>query len=329
MYFRLSKINVRQMRAGRPQVFPAGSNDENHDTFPVKLGNIDDYSIITRVGRGKYSNVFCGRTKDGDLCVIKVLKPVRIGRIEKEIQLLKCIRDGPNICHLQDVVLDKGSGSIALVLDWQENTMARDIKNVDIPIYIYKVLEALSFAHAKDIMHRDVKPGNIVFDSTTKQLRLIDWGLADYYHQHRDYPVGVATRHYKGPELLLGFRYYNMSLDIWGLGCTLASLIFRRFPFFEGTDNDAMLIRISEPLGCDAIVAYAKKYELEIPGKVMRAMKKNTGKPWSAWITRKNRLSATSLAIDLLSKMMIVDHKKRPTADELMEHPFFDGCRDV
>jgi len=51
----------------------------------------------------------------------------------------------------------------------------------DIRLYMYKVLEAIDYAHSHGIMHRDVKPLNIVVNHEAKQLRLIDWGLADYY----------------------------------------------------------------------------------------------------------------------------------------------------
>ena len=86
-------------------------------------------------------------------------------------------------------------------------------------------------------MHRDVKPLNIVIDPETKELRLIDWGLAEYYHANQEYNVRVASRYYKGPELLVDDTYYHYSLDIWSTGCTMASMIFRRDTFFKGSDN--------------------------------------------------------------------------------------------
>lgn len=63
-----------------------------------------------------------------------------------------------------------------------------------------------------------VKPGNVLIDHTTRELTLIDWGLADFYQPGKEYPVRVATRFYKGPELLVDIKDYDYSLDVWGVG---------------------------------------------------------------------------------------------------------------
>lgn len=57
------------------------------------------------------------------------------------------------------------------------------------------------------------------------QLRLIDWGLAEFYHPGTDYHIRVGSRYYKGPELLVGYKRYDYSLDMWSVGCMLASLV--------------------------------------------------------------------------------------------------------
>lgn len=57
------------------------------------------------------------------------------------------------------------------------------------------------------------------------QLRLIDWGLAEFYHPKTEYNVRVASRYFKGPELLVDFQEYDYSLDMWSLGCMFASMV--------------------------------------------------------------------------------------------------------
>ena len=74
-------------------------------------------------------------------------------------------------------------------------------------------------------MHRDVKPGNVMINARTRQLRLIDWGLAEFYHPGQSYHVRVGSRYYKSPELLVGFRRYDYSLDMWSVGCMFASMV--------------------------------------------------------------------------------------------------------
>ena len=140
------------------------------------------------------------------------------------------------------------------------------------------------------IMHRDVKPHNVMIDHENRKLRLIDWGLAEFYHPGQEYNVRVASRYFKGPELLVDYQYYDYSLDMWSLGCMLASLIFRKEPFFHGHDNyDQVsvncfwfmqllrlkiinlfrvfffkLVRIAKVLGTDELFEYIEKYHIEL-----------------------------------------------------------------
>ena len=58
------------------------------------------------------------------------------------------------------------------------------------------------------IMHRDVKPHNVMIDHQQRKLRLIDWGLAEFYHPGQDYNVRVASRYFKGPELLVDYQVW-------------------------------------------------------------------------------------------------------------------------
>ncbi len=67
----------------------------------------------------------------------------------------------------------------------------------------------------------------------------------------------VASRYFKGPELLVNFQEYDYSLDMWSLGCMFASLIFKREPFFHGHDNYDQLVKIARVLGTDSLFAYA------------------------------------------------------------------------
>ncbi len=133
------------------------------------------------------------------------------------------------------------------------------LQDIDIRFYLYELLKALDFCHSMGIMHRDVKPHNVMIDHENRKLRLIDWGLAEFYHPGLDqllfgrpfffnklktffllgqeYNVRVASRYFKGPELLVDYQMYDYSLDMWSLGCMLASMIFRKEPFFHGHDN--------------------------------------------------------------------------------------------
>ena len=96
------------------------------------------------------------------------------------------------------------------------------------------------------------------------QLRLIDWGLADFYHPGTEYNVRVASRCFKGPELLVDFQLYDYSLDMWSFGCMLAGMVFRKEPFFNGQDNYDQLVKIARVLGTSKLYEYLNKYNLQL-----------------------------------------------------------------
>ena len=113
-------------------------------------------------------------------------------------------------------------------------------------------------------MHRDIKPHNILINSALKKLTIIDWGLAEFYKPGTAYNVRVAAKAYKAPELLLGYEKYDYSVDLWGLGCIFAGIIFQQEPFFPGKDNTDQLLKIVQVLGTDELYAYISKLGLSV-----------------------------------------------------------------
>lgn len=114
----------------------------------------------------------------------------------------------------------------------------KTLTEFDIKFYIYEILRGLDYCHSMGIVHRDIKPHNVMIDHEKRELRIIDWGLAEFYVPGKEYNVRVASRYYKGPELLVDDFTYNYSLDIWSLGCTMGNMMFQKDPMFKGTDND-------------------------------------------------------------------------------------------
>merc|ERR1719430_1581369 len=131
-----------------------------------------------------------------------------------------------------------------------------------------------------------------MIDHENRRLRLIDWGLAEFYHPGQEYNVRVASRYFKGPELLVDYQMYDYSLDMWSLGCMLASMIFRKEPFFHGHDNYDQLVRIAKVLGTEELYEYLDKYQIELDPRFS----------------------------DILLRY---DHQERLTAMEAMEHAYF------
>ena len=163
---------------------------------------------------------------------------VKKNKIRREIKILETLQKGVNIVELIDVVRDPLTKTPAIITEFVD-TGGNDFRQLyqtftdyDIRYYMYEILKALDYCHSKGIMHRDVKPHNIMIDHANRKLRLIDWGLAEFYHPGQEYNVRVASRYFKGPELLVDMQTYDYSLDIWSLGCMFAGMIFKKEPFF-------------------------------------------------------------------------------------------------
>jgi len=173
------------------------------------------------------------------------------------------------------------------------------------------------------IMHRDVKPHNVMIDHENKKLRLIDWGLAEFYHPGQEYNVRVASRYFKGPELLVDYQMYDYSLDMWSLGCMLASMIFRKEPFFHGHDNYDQLVRIAKVLGTEELYEYLDKYQIDLDPRFNDILGRHSRKRWERFVHSENQHLVSQEALDFLDKLLRYDHKERLTAREAMEHPYF------
>uniref|UniRef100_A0A4W2GSN8 non-specific serine/threonine protein kinase n=2 Tax=Bos TaxID=9903 RepID=A0A4W2GSN8_BOBOX len=242
--------------------------------------NQDDYQLVRKLGRGKYSEVFEAiNITNNEKVVVKILKPVKKKKIKREIKILENLRGGPNIITLADIVKDPVSRTPALVFEHVNNT---DFK-----------------------------------------LRLIDWGLAEFYHPGQEYNVRVASRYFKGPELLVDYQMYDYSLDMWSLGCMLASMIFRKEPFFHGHDNYDQLVRIAKVLGTEDLYDYIDKYNIELDPRFNDILGRHSRKRWERFVHSENQHLVSPEALDFLDKLLRYDHQSRLTAREAMEHPYF------
>lgn len=306
----------------------------DYENLQVSWGEQDDYEVVRKVGRGKYSEVFEGVRAQAfeQKCIIKILKPVKKKKIKREIKILQNLAGGINIISLLDVVREPQSKTPSLVFEYVNNTdfkvLYPNLTDYDIRFYLMELLKALDFSHSQGIMHRDVKPHNIMIDHEKRQLRLIDWGLAEFYHAGKEYNVRVASRYFKGPELLVDLQDYDYALDLWSLGCVFAGMIFRKEPFFNGHDNYDQLVRIAKVLGTQELHAYLNKYRIELDPHLEALVGRHSRKPWSKFVNADNQHLVTPEAIDFLDKLLRYDHQERITAKEAQKHPFFDPVRD-
>uniref|UniRef100_A0A914ZYA4 Casein kinase II subunit alpha n=1 Tax=Parascaris univalens TaxID=6257 RepID=A0A914ZYA4_PARUN len=244
-------------------------------------------------------------------------------KIKREIKVLENLRQGVNIITLLDVVKDPVSRTPALVFEYVNNCRSLALTDFDVRYYLNELLKALDYCHPRGIMHRDVKPQNIAIDHHQRMLRLLDWGLAEFYHPKQQYNIRVASRSFKAPELLINYQFYDYSLDMWSVGCVLAGIIFKKDPFFHGNDNSDQLLRIAKVLGTKDLYDYLRKYEIELDASFDDILGCHSRKSWHRFTNRENRHLATPDALDLLDKLLRYDHQERLTAKEAMNHTYF------
>uniref|UniRef100_A0A3Q3VIV7 non-specific serine/threonine protein kinase n=1 Tax=Mola mola TaxID=94237 RepID=A0A3Q3VIV7_MOLML len=262
----------------------------DYEAHVPNWNNQEDYQLVRKLGRGKYSEVFEAiNITNNEKVVVKILK----------------------------------SRTPALVFECINNTDFKVQILNDIRFYMYELLKALDYCHSMGIMHRDVKPHNVMIDHQLRKLRLIDWGLAEFYHPSQEYNVRVASRYFKGPELLVDYQMYDYSLDMWSLGCMLASMIFQKEPFFHGQDNYDQLVRIAKVLGTDELFGYLRKYHIELDPRFKDLLGQQSRKRWEQFVQTENQHLVSPEALDLLDKLLRYDHQQRLTATEAMEHPYF------
>ena len=129
---------------------------------------------------------------------------------------------------------------------------------------MYELLKALDYSHSMGIMHRDVKPHNVMIDHDKKLLRLIDWGWLSTIIREQSTMFVLLRAILKGPELLVDYRLYDYSLDMWSFGCMLASMVFMKEPFFHGKSNTDQLVQIVRVLGSKISRNTSKKYNVSL-----------------------------------------------------------------
>uniref|UniRef100_A0AAX7TL43 non-specific serine/threonine protein kinase n=1 Tax=Astatotilapia calliptera TaxID=8154 RepID=A0AAX7TL43_ASTCA len=274
----------------------------DYESHVVEWGNQDDYQLVRKLGRGKYSEVFEAiNITNNEKVVVKILKPVKKKKIKREIKILENLRGGPNIISLLDIVKDPVQ-------------LYQTLSDFDIRFYMYEILKALDYCHSMGIMHRDVKPHNVMIDHEHRKVLLV----ARY-----KYNVRVASRYFKGPELLVDYQMYDYSLDMWSLGCMLASMIFRKEPFFHGHDNYDQLVRIAKVLGTEDLYDYIDKYNIELDPRFNDILGRHSRKRWERFVHSENQHLVSTEALDFLDKLLRYDHQARLTAREAMDHPYF------
>lgn len=310
-----------------------GSSHWNYRAWNPIFGDINRYSLVKWMGSGRYSDVFLSLQDKKKECAIKLLKPVNTDRVRRELKILTTLKDGPNILELWDIVIDGKYGIPSMVTEYVPNSEWRSLFSQmnlnDVRFYMYRLLLALDFTHKSGIMHRDVKPVNILCKDPKRELKLADWGLAEFYHPMRQYSSSIGTRYYKAPEAILEYEYYDFSVDIWAAGVILLELLTLELHIFDGdADNIDQLDSIARVVGGQAIIDWGIKYRKPLKPCKVELYKKYPKVPFVHLIPSARETFKDKDALDLVERLLTIDHRERASAEEAVCHPFFNSIRN-
>lgn len=296
------------------------------------------YQPIKPVGKGAYGLV-CSAQDQQLSQKVAIKKVVRAfddvvdgKRILREIKLMKfCVHE--NICTVRDVIPPRTFDSfedVYIVSDLMDTDLHQIIRSKQglsddhVQYFLYQILRGLKYLHSANILHRDLKPGNLLVNANC-DLKICDLGLArmmDPADVLRDMTEYVVTRWYRAPELLLSSTAYTRSIDVWSVGCILAELIGRK-PLFPGKNHVDQLNLITSIAGTPT----AEELLLISNEQALKFMKSMPFKPRVNMATRLPGASAHG--VDLLDKMLQFDPRKRISVSAALEHPYLATYHDA
>ena len=150
-------------------------------------------------------------------------------KVKREVKILNIIKGIPGTNQLVEVCKEPGTGKILLVTDFVEGVVLSSINSVlqerQIQKYIYMMLVTIDRTHSMGVMHRDLKPVNMIVNKKSELVTTLDWGLGEFYIPDKEYNLRVGTRPFRAPELFLGVKKYDYKIDVWSIGCILAGMV--------------------------------------------------------------------------------------------------------
>uniref|UniRef100_A0A0N5AFT0 Serine/threonine kinase NLK n=1 Tax=Syphacia muris TaxID=451379 RepID=A0A0N5AFT0_9BILA len=191
-----------------------------------------------------------------------------------------------------------------------------------VKVFVYQILRGLKYLHSANILHRDIKPGNLLVNSNCI-LKICDFGLARMWdpRDQQNMTHEVVTQYYRAPELLMGARRYTTAVDVWSVGCIFAELLGRRI-LFQAQGPIEQLNIIIDLLG----TPLPEEMKGACEGARNHVLRSAYRQPN---IMRLYSLShhASHEAIHLLTQLLVFDPEQRITVENALAHPYLEEGR--
>lgn len=226
----------------------------------------DKYQKLEKIGEGTYGVVY--KVKDIKNNNLYALKKIRLQAEEegtpstavREISLLLELNH-VNIVQLLDVI--HTNTKLTLVFEYLNTDLKKLIdKNSNKPLdstsvksFLYQLLRGIHYIHKKKILHRDLKPQNLLL-SSDGVLKIADFGLARAFSVSvKSYTHEVITLWYRPPEVLAGAKVYDTSIDIWSVGCIFGEMV-KGVALFSGSCEADQITEILKVTGIPSLEDY-------------------------------------------------------------------------
>jgi len=289
------------------------------------------YRILGKKGEGTFSEVLkCQSVENGQYYACKRMKQHfdNLDQVNnlREIQCMRRLSPHANVVDLVEVIFDKKTGTLALILELLDINLYELIKDrktflteLRCKEYIYQTLKALDHMHRNGIFHRDIKPENILLKND--KIKLADFGSCRSVHSKQPFTEYISTRWYRAPECLLTDGWYSYKMDLWSIGCVFAEILSLR-PLFPGGNELDQINRIHKIVGTpspDLLSKFKKSKHMDFnfPNETGRGI-----------LNILSHVPLTKDAMRIVEMLCIYDPDARPSAKQVLRHNYFKSQRD-